>query len=400
MALGVGGSDPQTELAALSDMTGGIAPITAEEYAARIGKAQALMQAHGLDAVYVHAGSSLYYFTGTRWNPSERMVGALIPAHGPLTYIAPAFEENTLRDYWVISGEIAVWQEHENPAELCATLLTGAVTVGLDESTPFFLFDALRQAAPAVTWVNARPVTAGCRMQKSATELALMQRAKDMTLRVHQAAARILRPGITTPEVADFIDRAHRAVGAAGSSFCIVLFGEATAYPHGVKNPQTLQDGDMVLIDTGCKLHGYNSDITRSYVYGTPTADQRRVWNHEKEAQARAFAAAVPGAPCGSVDVAARTYLEEQGYGPEYAVPGLPHRTGHGIGLDIHEWPYLVRNDQTPLAPGMCFSNEPMLCLYGKFGVRLEDHFYMTGDGPRWFTQPSHSLDDPFGYGA
>ena len=400
MALGVGGSDPQTELAALSDMTGGIAPITAEEYAARIGKAQALMQAQGLDAVYVHAGSSLYYFTGTRWNPSERMVGALIPARGPLTYIAPAFEENTLRDYWVISGEIAVWQEHENPAELCATLLAGAVTVGLDESTPFFLFDALRQAAPAVTWVNARPVTAGCRMQKSTAELALMQRAKDMTLRVHQAAARILRPGITTPEVADFIDRAHRAVGAAGSSFCIVLFGEATAYPHGVKNPQTLQDGDMVLIDTGCKLHGYNSDITRSYVYGTPTADQRRVWNHEKEAQARAFAAAVPGAPCGSVDVAARTYLEEQGYGPEYAVPGLPHRTGHGIGLDIHEWPYLVRNDQTPLAPGMCFSNEPMLCLYGKFGVRLEDHFYMTEDGPRWFTQPSHSLDDPFGYGA
>ncbi|WP_019646155.1 M24 family metallopeptidase [Novispirillum itersonii] len=400
MALGVGGSDPQTELAALSDMTGGIAPITAEEYAARIGKAQALMQAQGLDAVYVHAGSSLYYFTGTRWNPSERMVGALIPARGPLTYIAPAFEENTLRDYWVISGEIAVWQEHENPAALCATLLAGAVTVGLDESTPFFLFDALRQAAPAVTWVNARPVTAGCRMQKSTAELALMQRAKDMTLRVHQAAARILRPGITTPEVADFIDRAHRAVGAAGSSFCIVLFGEATAYPHGVKNPQTLQDGDMVLIDTGCKLHGYNSDITRSYVYGTPTADQRRVWNHEKEAQARAFAAAVPGAPCGSVDVTARTYLEEQGYGPEYAVPGLPHRTGHGIGLDIHEWPYLVRNDQTPLAPGMCFSNEPMLCLYGKFGVRLEDHFYMTEDGPRWFTQPSHSLDDPFGYGA
>lgn len=408
MALGVGGSDPQTELAALSDMTGGIAPISAGEYAARIAKAQALMQAQGLDAVYVHAGSSLYYFTGTRWNPSERMVGALIPASGPLTYIAPAFEENTLRDYWVVGGDIAVWQEHENPADLFAGLLgqagiTGAGVggrVGLDDSTPFFLFDGLRQAAPAVTWVNAGPVITGCRMQKSAAELALMQRAKDMTLRVHQAAARILRPGITTPEVAEFIDRAHRAVGAAGSSFCIVLFGEATAYPHGVKNPQVLQDGDMVLIDTGCKLHGYNSDITRSYVYGTPTAEQRRVWEHEKEAQARAFAAAIPGAPCGSVDVAARTYLEQQGYGPDYAVPGLPHRTGHGIGLDIHEGPYLVRNDQTPLAPGMCFSNEPMLCLYRKFGVRLEDHFYMTEDGPRWFTQPSHSLDDPFGYAA
>lgn len=402
MTLGVGGSDAATELAALSLMTDGIGPITITEYQDRIAKAQALMREQGIQAVYVHAGTGLLYFTGTRWNPTERMVGALIPAEGPLSYIAPGFEENTLCDYRVIPGEIALWQEHESPTELFARRLAALGiadgTVGLDESTPFFLFDGLRQAAPQVTWVNAKPVTAGCRMQKSEAELALMQRAKTMTLEVHKAAARILRPGISTTEVAAFINQAHRAVGAAGSSFCIVLFGEATAYPHGVKEPQILRDGDMVLIDIGCQLYGYNSDITRSYVFGTPTAQQRTVWAHEKEAQARAFAAATLGAPCGAVDVAARQYLESQGYGPGYAVPGLPHRTGHGIGLDIHEWPYLVQSDQTPLAPGMCFSNEPMLCLYGSFGVRLEDHFYMTEQGPRWFTQPSHSIDDPFGY--
>jgi Xaa-Pro dipeptidase len=218
-----------------------------------------------------------------------------------------------------------------------------------------------------------------------------------MTLEVHKAAAQILRPGISTAEVTAFIDRAHRAVGApAGSYFCIVLFGEDTAYPHGVANPKVLEDGDMVLIDTGCQLEGYNSDITRSYVFGDPTERQREIWNLEKTAQAAAFAAARPGASCGSVDDAARKILEAAGLGPDYALPGLPHRTGHGIGLDIHEWPYLVRGNDTPLATGMCFSNEPMICIPGEFGIRHEDHFYMTDDGPQWFTEPAHSVDDPF----
>jgi Xaa-Pro dipeptidase len=234
-------------------------------------------------------------------------------------------------------------------------------------------------------------------MHKSPAELALLQQAKDMTLRVHKHVARILRPGISTGEVTDFIHRAHLAVGApAGSYFCIVLFGPDTAYPHGVARPKRLEEGDMVLIDTGCQLQGYNSDITRTYVFGEPTDRQRAIWNVELEAQLAAFEAAQPGAPCAAVDLAARAVLEARGFGPGYTLPGLPHRTGHGIGLDIHEWPYLVSSNQTPLAPGMCFSNEPMLCVPGEFGVRHEDHFYITADGPRWFTRPAHSIDNPF----
>ncbi|MFT5163885.1 MAG: Xaa-Pro dipeptidase, partial [Alteromonadaceae bacterium] len=192
-------------------------------------------------------------------------------------------------------------------------------------------------------------------------------------------------------------NKAHQKVGASRSYFCIVLFGVDSSFPHGVKTAKALDHNDMVLIDTGCQLEGYNSDITRTYVFGEPNDDQRKMWAIEKEAQARAFAQAQVGVPCGDVDTAARDYVASQGLGPNYQVPGLPHRTGHGVGLDIHEWPYLVKNDRTPLAPGMCFSNEPMLVLPGEFGIRLEDHFYMTAQGPKWFTEPSHSIDDPFG---
>jgi Xaa-Pro dipeptidase len=224
-----------------------------------------------------------------------------------------------------------------------------------------------------------------------------MQRAKDMTLEVHKAAASVLREGISTTEVVQFIEQAHRAVGAPGSTFCIVLFGQASAFPHGVKYPQTLKRGDMVLIDTGCRVHSYLSDITRSYVFGEPNEHQRAIWGFEKDAQLAAFNAAQLGARCEEVDAAARGALEACGLGPDYQLPGLPHRTGHGIGLEIHESPYLVRGDQTPIEVGMCFSNEPMICVPGEFGIRLEDHFYMTETGPRWFTEPSHSVDDPFG---
>ncbi|MCL2918018.1 M24 family metallopeptidase [Shewanella litorisediminis] len=402
MTIGVGGLSAEEALAKLSDMTAGTGPIEVSEFQRRIHKAQTLMKSLGLDAVYLNAGTNLYYFTGTRWYASERMVGAILPAEGQLEYIAPAFELDTLKGYMAIVGEVNTWHEDESPYQLFGAVLTrlglGQGRVGMDESAAFFISEGIRDANPELRVVSARAVTAGCRMQKSAAELALMQRAKDMTLEVHKAAAAMLRPGITVSEVEAFIDSAHRRVGApAGSYFCIVLFGEDTAYPHGVKNPKALEEGDTVLIDTGCQLYGYNSDITRTYVYGTPSARQRELWNLEKQAQAAAFEAARLGEPCGSVDKAARSVLEAAGFGPGYAVPGLPHRTGHGIGLDIHEWPYLVANDTTPLAPGMCFSNEPMLCVPGEFGVRLEDHFYMTASGPKWFTQPSYSIDDPFG---
>jgi Xaa-Pro dipeptidase len=406
MTIGVGSKTKEAALAALSNMTHGAVAIAPAEYLQRIARAQAQMQATGMAAMWVHAGTNMTYFTGTKWSPSERMVGAIIPAVGSIQYVAPYFEQNTLRDYMVLEGVVHTWHEHESPYALFLQVLAqfklpeDARNLGISEDTPFFIVDGIQQLGSAYKLVNAKPVTAHCRTRKSANELALMQRAKNMTIEVHKAAASMLHEGISTVEVADFIELAHQRVGASGSYFCIVLFGEASAFPHGVKDAQILKQGDMVLIDTGCKVESYISDITRSYVFGEPTARQRSVWNAEKTAQAAAFSAAQIGVPCKDVDAAARRSLEASGFGPNYDLPGLPHRTGHGIGMDIHEWPYLVGSDATPLAEGMCFSNEPMICVMGEFGIRLEDHFYMTDAGPKWFTTPSHSVDDPFGLAA
>jgi Xaa-Pro dipeptidase len=402
MTIGVGGKTKDEALTALSNMMTGAEPIRVDEYRARIAKAQATMRANKIDAVYLNGGSSLLYFTGVHWHPSERMVGAILPASGHLEYIAPKFEEGTLNDFMAVNGAVSCWEEHESPTQLFIRMLdrvcaSGTARVGIDESTPFFLFDKMRRLGNRFEFIDAKDVTADCRMRKSPAEIALMQRAKDMTLAVHKAAASILQEGITTTEVAAFIEHAHRKVGAAGSIFCIVLFGPATAFPHGVKDPQTLKQNDVVLIDTGCKVHDYLSDITRTYVFGEPSERQRKFWDIEKEAQAAAFAAAKLGAPCGEPDRAARRVLIGHGLGPDYKLPGLPHRTGHGIGLDVHEWPYLVGSDETPLDVGMCFSNEPMICIPGEFGIRHEDHFHMTERGPKWFTEPAHSVDDPFG---
>jgi Xaa-Pro dipeptidase len=406
MTKGVGGRTAEEALAALSDMTDGVKPIPLSEFHTRIEKAQRLMAEQDLTALYLHAGTSLYYFTGMRWRSSERMVGAVLFQDGAPLFIGPEFEKGTIAQFMLVKGEIATWEEHESPYGIIGAHLAAAgVTsgeIGLDEATPFFVSDGIAKASPNFTFTNGAAVTAACRMIKSETELALMTRAKEMTLAVHKATASMLYAGITTVEVGAFLDAAHRKVGAPkGSYFKIVLFGPDSAFPHGVKTPKALEFGDMVLIDTGCQLHDYISDITRSYVFGNPTDKQRGVWNAEKAAQARAFDAAQIGVRCGDVDLAARAELEKHGFGPGYETPGLPHRTGHGIGLDIHEWPYLNWGDDTPLAPGMCFSNEPMICLYkdngeGEFGVRLEDHFYMASDGPVWFTQPSHSVDEPF----
>ncbi len=403
MTIGVGGSHAQKELNRLTDMTAGVKPIGAKEYAARIKKAQKIMQEADIAGLYVNAGTNMTYFTGTNWRPSERMVGAIIPENGEIEYIAPAFEIGTLRQYMGLKGNIHSWEEHENPYALFQKILQNIAVRGdriaLDETCPFFISNGIALATPEFNYVNGVCITAPCRQIKSPNELGLMRRAKDMTLEVHKAAAKILRAGITAKEVGDFIHQAHIKVGAAaGSYFVIVLFGEDTAYPHGVKNPKSLSENDMVLIDTGCQFHGYISDITRTYVYGEPNARQRQIWNIEKQAQAAAFEQAHIGTRCGDVDLAARACLEKHQFGPDYKLPGLPHRTGHGIGLDIHEWPYLNSGDDTRLKPGMCFSNEPMICVPGEFGIRLEDHFFMTEDGPRWFTVPSHSIDDPFGY--
>lgn len=403
MANGIGGTSSSAALAKLSDMTDGITTIERAEFKNRIAKAQAIMKEQNIEATYLNAGTNLYYFTGTQWYASERMVGAILPKTGNIIYIAPHFEVNTLKQYMIIEGDVVSWQEHECPYALFSATLTKLnITCGdiaIDESTAFFISNGINTSLKQHTLVDAKPVTAGCRMQKSDTEIALLQRAKDMTLAVHKAVASILTEGITTEEVTAFINQAHKKVGAVkGSYFCIVLFGEDSAYPHGVKSPKSLEKNDIVLIDTGCQLHGYNSDITRTYVFGKPNQRQRDIWQIEKEAQLAAFNAAKIGNPCADVDIAARSYLASQGLGPDYQTPGCPHRTGHGIGLDIHEWPYLVSSDLTLLAKGMAFSNEPMLVIPNEFGIRLEDHFYMTDTGPKWFTQPSYSIDDPFGY--
>ncbi|WP_283709019.1 M24 family metallopeptidase [Pseudoalteromonas prydzensis] len=399
---GIGTQTKEQALASLSNMTDDLTPIQADEHLARIAKAQAYMQANGIDAIYLNAGTNLTYFTGMRWYASERLVGAILPAKGDVQYIAPFFEIGSLNGFKVIDGPIRGWQEHESPYALFVKIITemGIATngtVGIDESAQFFIFDGINKAQTGLKLINAQPVTAHCRMHKSANELALMQRAMDMTLAVHQATASMLYEGISTTEVEAFIKQSHQKVGAPGNYFCIVLFGVATSFPHGVKDPQILKKGDMVLIDTGCKVHDYLSDITRTYVFGEATERQRQFWDYEKAAQIAAFNEAKIGQPCEAVDAGARNYLAAQGLGPEYQTPGCPHRTGHGIGLDIHEWPYLVGGNKTPLATGMCFSNEPMLVVPDEFGVRLEDHFYMTDDGPKWFTEPAHSIENPFG---
>ena len=396
MTKGIGGSTPEIELSKLSDMTAGTKPIDTIEFQNRIAKAQRLMMEQGLSAIYLNAGSNLFYFTGLHWNGSERMVGAFLLQDGPPQFVAPVFEIGTLEQFMLIEGPVHGWEEHQSPYPLLRKIVSEG-RVGIDESTPYFISDGLVKANPALTFESATPVTRTCRQQKSDHELSLMKRAKEMTLQVHKATAAILYEGITAAEVGAFLDAAHRKVGAPkGSYFKIVLFGPDSSYPHGVKNHKPLERGDMVLIDTGCQCHDYISDMTRSYVFGDPDAEQRRVWNAEKRAQIAAFEAAKIGVRCGDADLAARASLEADGFGPAYKTPGLPHRTGHGIGLDIHEWPYLNWGDDTPLAEGMCFSSEPMICKYGEFGVRLEDHFYMTDSGPEWFTQPSHSIDDPF----
>jgi Xaa-Pro dipeptidase len=399
MTMGIGGSSAAAELAAISPWPEPAQPISADERLGRIEQARRLMAEQDVDALMVGAGASLLYFTGLDWWPSERLVAALIPRTGKPILIAPAFEQGSLEAGLAIEADYRAWEEHESPSELVAAALseTGAEALAVDPALAFVFADRIRKAAPSVSIADASPILDACRSRKSEAELALMRQAKQMTLEVHRRAARILKEGIAASEVRRFIDEAHRALGASGSSFCIVQFGRSTAFPHGLPGDDRLAEGDMVLIDTGCTVGGYQSDITRSYVFGEPDAEQRRVWEVEREAQQAAFDAVRPGIPCEAIDAAARAVLERRGFGPGYRLPGLPHRTGHGIGLSIHEAPYLVRGDRTSLAPGMCFSNEPMIVVPDRFGIRLEDHFHVTEDGASWFTEPSPSIDVPFG---
>ncbi len=403
MTIGIGGSTAAIELEKIKDMTLGVKPIQPEEYVERLKKATALIQESKIKALYINAGTNLYYFTGTQWNPSERMVGALLYDDGTLDYIVPKFEEGTFMKYMQLNATINCWEEHESPYVLMGELLKNKNIVNgeiaIDESAPYFLVDGVAKVNQLYTFVNGLPISSGCRMQKSVNEIAIIQKAKEITMVVQRAAAKILRPGITVAEVTSFIQEAHIKAGvASGSYFCIVLFGDDTQYPHGVSVPQDLKENEAVIIDTGCRLEGYLSDITRSYTYGIPSDEYKRIWNLEQATQFAAFEAAKIGATCGSVDDAARKTLAKAGLSADYELPGLPHRVGHGTGLDIHEYPYLVRGSEIELREGMVVSNEPMICIPGKFGIRHEDHFYMTANGPKWFTTPMQSVENPFGY--
>ena len=386
-------------ISALRPMTGGIVPITSSERLARIEKARRLMTENRIDAILLEGGSSMFYFTGVRWGLSERPFVAVIPARGDLAWVTPGFEEARARELIEFGGrDLRTWQEDESPYRLVAQILKdrGISTgrVGVEERLRFFIFNGVRAETPSIEFVSADPVTAGCRMIKSPAEIALLQRANDMTLAAYKAGLATLREGMTQGDLRNNILGAYRAIGAQGG--VTVSFGEYTAFPHGSVTPQKLKEGDVVQIDDGCNVDGYQSDITRTVVFGKPSQRQIEVWNLEHRAQQAAFEAAKPGVPCEAVDAAARKVITDAGFGPDYKVPGLPHRTGHGIGLDGHEWTNFVRGNKTPMQPGMCFSDEPMISIYGEFGIRLEDCLYITESGATFFTPPSPAIDHPF----
>ncbi|MGI9064976.1 MAG: M24 family metallopeptidase [Pyrinomonadaceae bacterium] len=383
----------------LRGMTDGIVPISLDERRARIENARRLMRKNRIDAIYIEPGATMFYYTGMRWGTSERMFAMVIPARGEIAWVCPKFEEARARELIKIGDDIRTWEEDESPYKRVAEIFrdrgirTGRV--GMEERVRFFLFDGIRQAAPGLQFVSATPVTAGGRMFKSPAEIALMQRANDITIVAYRATVESMREGMTQAEFSGNCASAFRALGVQGGVFC--SFGKYTAFPHGSSTPQKVKEGDVVLMDGGCGVDGYQSDITRTFVFGKATQRQKDIWNLERRAQDTGFAAAKLGAPCESVDAAARKVITDAGFGPDYKVPGLPHRTGHGIGLEGHEWTNFVRGNKTPLQPGMCFSDEPTVVIYGEFGIRLEDCLYITEQGPKFFTRQSPSIDEPFG---
>ncbi len=376
-------------------------PIARAEHEDRIRRLQQAMRKAGIDAFFAEPGANLFYLTGVRWGRSERVHGVLLPSEGPPHYISPAFEAPRLEERILVPGPIHPWEEDESPFTRIWQATPRSVSgrarrLALAGDTRLFVVTGLRAAEPGAEVVDGTALIAPLRMRKSPAEIALMQAAFDITFAAMRRAAGRLEVGMTPADVAAIIDAETRRRGAQ-PVFSLVQMGEASAYPHGSSLPQQLHAGDVVLFDCGASVHGYQSDISRTFVFGEPTAEHRRVWEDARRAQAIAFDAAQPGTPCAAVDRAARSFLESRGYGPGYRTPGLPHRTGHGIGLEGHEPPYFVGSDMTPLDAGMCLSDEPGIYLPGRFGIRLEDCFYMTADGPRWFTAPARRITAPFG---
>ncbi len=374
-------------------------PITDKERLERIAKAQRLLQENEMAGLILDAGTSMQYFSGIRWWPSERALLVLIPANGKPGIICPAFEEDRLREQLTLDMNVLIWDEHENPFKLVGSYLSdlglSKGKIGMEERVRFFISNGIVKANPEFIVVSGDPITIPCRMIKTEHEIALMQAATNITIKAIQEAVSSLKPGMTNYQIGSIVREVHESHGAE-HDFALVLLGEASALPHGTRKPQALKEGDIVLMDCGCRVHGYSSDITRTTVYGEPSTFQKEIWALEKKSQSAGFAAAQLGNTGGMVDAASRKVITDAGYGPGYKVPGLPHRTGHGIGMDGHEWGNMVKDNPLKLQEGMCFSIEPTIAIPGEFGIRLEDCVYMTAEGPKWFSTPASSLKELF----
>lgn len=382
---------------ALKSVAAQVVPISNDERIARVAKAQRLMAEHGIDAVFIGAGSSLTYFTGMHWWDSERLTGVILPRKGEPVYVTPEFERVRTLEQIKLGNDVRGWQEDEDPYALVAKVLrdmghaTG--TLGMEEAVPYFRAKGIADALPQAKVVSAWPVVSGCRRVKSAAELALMKLANEATLAVYEAVWKALKPGMTEQDIAGLLAMAYARTGLKGDAS--VNIGKYTASPHGSDKPQHLVEGTPIIFDGGCRAGGYTSDITRTVVLGQPNDEIRKVFDIVLKAQTAALNTARPGVAMGDVDAAARKVISDSGYGPDYRY--FSHRLGHGIGLDMHEWDYLVRGNKHLLEPGMTFSDEPGIYIPDRFGVRLEDILYVTEDGAALMTPQSRSIDQPFG---
>jgi Xaa-Pro aminopeptidase len=397
-ATAAGQSAPPAPGAALKSLTTDAKAISGDERHARLAKLQGLMEQRKVAAFLVESGSSLEYFTGIRWARSERVTLAIIPARGEVIVVTPAFEEPSVRETLQVGGDVRPWNEHENSSERIVQGLRdrgiASGVLAVEPTVRYFIVDGLRQVSKAYDLISGDALVRACRLIKSPAELALLQVANNVTLEALRSVRTKVERGMNSADLAALVDRTTVALGGS-PEFSLVLLNEASAYPHGSKQNQTVREGSIVLMDCGCEVHGYQSDISRTWVFGQANDRQRKVWNTVKRGQEIALETAKIGVPAGTLDDAVRAFYEREGWGPAYRLPGLPHRTGHGIGLDGHEPAYLVHGDSTPLQAGMCFSDEPGIYIPGEFGVRLEDCWVMTATGPKPFTPPARSLDEP-----
>lgn len=386
----------------LKSITGNVQAISVDERKARIVKAQKLMTQLDIAALILEPGAAMDYFTGIQWWRSERLTAVVIPREGDIAVVCPFFEEPSIRESLKVGKDVRVWQEHESPFSAVNQILKernlakAGGKIAFEHSVRYFVLKGVMELASNMQDVRAEPITLGCRMYKSAHEIQLMHKANEITLTAYAYVWSKLQLGMSQNEVKALMASAQSQLGGS-DIWNMALFNEASAYPHGTRQSQTIAEGSIVLMDCGCAVEGYQSDISRTFVFGEPSKQQTKIWNTVRQGQTIAFETAQLGVAAGKVDDAVRQYYVSQGLGPDYKLPGLSHRTGHGIGMEGHESVNFVHGETQVLQAGMCFSNEPGIYLPGEFGVRLEDCIYMNEKGPQWFTVPPDSLSSPIG---